>query len=231
MQVTADTDDGTADMNGLQALIFDVDGTLADTEEIHRQAFNRAFAEFGIPWDWTPALYERLLSISGGRERIDAYMRELLAEGPGEILTPDFIRELHALETLLDMNLPADWRGWFDAIESCDTVPLKKPSPAVYLAALRALDLPASACIAFEDTLNGLLSARGALLVTVITTHRYTQARHFPGAALVTDGLGEPDAPCSVLHGSLAEETCVNLAALRRLLAGASGGATQDAAA
>jgi len=276
MQVTADTDDGTADMNGLQALIFDVDGTLADTEEIHRQAFNRAFAEFGIPWDWTPALYERLLSISGGRERIDAYMRELLAEGPGEILTPDFIRELHArktalygemiraghlqlrpgvarllaearaaglrlalatssarsnLETLLDMNLPADWHGWFDAIESCDTVPLKKPSPAVYLAALRALDLPASACIAFEDTLNGLLSARGALLVTVITTHRYTQARHFPGAALVTDGLGEPDAPCSVLHGSLAEEACVNLAALRRLLAGASGGATQDAAA
>ncbi len=89
----------SADMERLQALIFDVDGTLADTEEVHRQAFNRAFAEYAIPWEWSPALYERLLAVSGGRERIDFYMRELLALGPGEILTPDLIRELHARKT------------------------------------------------------------------------------------------------------------------------------------
>lgn len=60
-------------MPRLKALIFDVDGTLADTEEMHRRAFNLAFAEFDLDWDWTPSLYIDLLAISGGRERMLAY--------------------------------------------------------------------------------------------------------------------------------------------------------------
>lgn len=253
----------TPDMDALQALVFDVDGTLADTEELHRQAFNLVFNEYSIPWRWTPRTYERLLAISGGRERIDFYMRELLAKGPGEILTPDLIREIHGrktaiygeliraghlklrpgvarligeartagltlalatssarrnVDTLLDMNLPAGWRDWFAAIETCDSVQDKKPSPAVYLAVLRTLGLSAHRCIAFEDTLNGLKAARAAGLATVITTHRYTRARAFPGAALVVDGLGEPDAPCTVVSGELGHHDCVTLAVLRRLV-------------
>lgn len=58
------------------ALIFDVDGTLAETEEIHRVAFNQAFAEAGLSWCWSPELYGRLLRITGGRERIAAYAEE-----------------------------------------------------------------------------------------------------------------------------------------------------------
>ena len=65
----------------LRALIFDVDGTLAETEEIHRAAFNRAFAEAGLGWLWTPALYARLLKVTGGRERIAAYAQEIGATG------------------------------------------------------------------------------------------------------------------------------------------------------
>jgi beta-phosphoglucomutase-like phosphatase (HAD superfamily) len=57
-------------MNRLKAIIFDMDGTLADTEEIHRKAFNAAFDQFNIPCQWDQQLYKRLLSISGGRERI-----------------------------------------------------------------------------------------------------------------------------------------------------------------
>lgn len=60
----------------LQAIVFDMDGTLADTEEIHRQAFNRAFAEFGFEWQWSPEEYHDLLSISGGRERIRQYLMQ-----------------------------------------------------------------------------------------------------------------------------------------------------------
>jgi len=56
----------------IKAIIFDVDGTLADTENIHRQAFNTAFREFGLDWEWSKEKYMRLLSISGGRERIRA---------------------------------------------------------------------------------------------------------------------------------------------------------------
>jgi len=58
----------------LAALIFDLDGTLADTEETHRQAFNAAFIESGLWWDWSPPLYARLLAISGGKERLRHYI-------------------------------------------------------------------------------------------------------------------------------------------------------------
>jgi beta-phosphoglucomutase-like phosphatase (HAD superfamily) len=67
----------------LKALIFDVDGTLADTEEAHRCAFNDAFAQHGLDWNWSKSAYARLLSISGGKERLAAYI-DSLALGPCE---------------------------------------------------------------------------------------------------------------------------------------------------
>ena len=85
----------------LRALIFDVDGTLADTESAHRAAFNHAFAEFGLDWHWDEALYTELLNISGGKERILHYwksshpeMREL---GAGAL--QDTVNRLHELKT------------------------------------------------------------------------------------------------------------------------------------
>lgn len=60
----------------LRALIFDVDGTLADTETTHLAAFNQAFAEAGLDWHWDEERYGELLSISGGRERIRHYWKK-----------------------------------------------------------------------------------------------------------------------------------------------------------
>lgn len=57
---------------GMKALIFDVDGTLAETEELHRAASNTAFAGAGLPWHWDQATYGRLLTATGGKERIGA---------------------------------------------------------------------------------------------------------------------------------------------------------------
>ncbi|TBN38370.1 HAD family hydrolase [Paracoccus subflavus] len=61
----------------LEALIFDVDGTLAETEELHRQAFNDTFADQGIGWTWSRADYRRLLLTTGGKERIARHMADL----------------------------------------------------------------------------------------------------------------------------------------------------------
>jgi beta-phosphoglucomutase-like phosphatase (HAD superfamily) len=58
----------------LKTLIFDVDGTLADTEEAHRCAFNEAFVELGIGWNWSKPTYAHLLRTTGGKERIAAYI-------------------------------------------------------------------------------------------------------------------------------------------------------------
>jgi HAD superfamily hydrolase (TIGR01509 family) len=65
----------------VRALIFDVDGTLAETEEIHRAAFNQTFEEAGLGWLWTEEDYRRLLLVTGGRERIAAYAGEIAASG------------------------------------------------------------------------------------------------------------------------------------------------------
>jgi hypothetical protein len=59
----------------LEALLFDVDGTLADTEEVHRQAFNLAFTGAGLDWYWSEDLYHELLKVTGGRERIRFYLQ------------------------------------------------------------------------------------------------------------------------------------------------------------
>lgn len=61
----------------LSALIFDVDGTLADTESVHLDAFNHAFREEGFDWHWDVPLYTQLLETSGGKERILSYWRSV----------------------------------------------------------------------------------------------------------------------------------------------------------
>lgn len=58
----------------LKALLFDVDGTLAETEELHRICFNEAFANAGHDWNWSRDLYRELLKVTGGRERIRHYL-------------------------------------------------------------------------------------------------------------------------------------------------------------
>lgn len=86
----------------LRGLIFDVDGTLAETEEAHRAAFNQTFADFGLPWTWSRELYRDLLKVAGGKERIRSYIgRERLMAA---MLTRDMdglIAKLHQHKTTL----------------------------------------------------------------------------------------------------------------------------------
>jgi HAD superfamily hydrolase (TIGR01509 family) len=67
----------------LEALIFDVDGTLVDTEELHRQAYNQTFLDFGFGWDWHADRYAELLSVSGGQARLARYI-DLIDLPPAE---------------------------------------------------------------------------------------------------------------------------------------------------
>lgn len=61
----------------IKALIFDVDGTLADTEEAHRESFNRAFEEHRLDWHWGRGDYARRLAVTGGKERLAAFIDAL----------------------------------------------------------------------------------------------------------------------------------------------------------
>lgn len=85
----------------LQALIFDVDGTLADTESVHLEAFNHAFRQEGLDWYWDLPLYTQLLEISGGKERILHHWRmvepDMTEVGAGALT--DTINRLHEIKT------------------------------------------------------------------------------------------------------------------------------------
>ena len=223
-------------MPSLKALIFDVDGTLADTERAHLAAFNHAFAEEGLGWHWDEALYTRLLAISGGRERILHYWkttRSDIVDVSGNAVR-ETVQRLHDLKTaayeamvssgavrlrpgvlaLLDearrhdlgvaiatttspVNVAAlmrkaigpHWRLDFSVIGDASSAPIKKPHPQVYLQVLQAMQVPGHACLAFEDSANGLRAATGAGLATIITPTDFTSHHDFSGALRVLPDL------------------------------------------
>jgi beta-phosphoglucomutase-like phosphatase (HAD superfamily) len=219
----------------LEALIFDVDGTLADTErDGHRPAFNAAFREAGLDWEWDEARYGELLAVTGGKERIAHFVR---CHRPEFARRPDFterVAELHKAKTrhytalaasgaiplrpgaarllqdaraaglrlaiattttpenviaLLEPALGPGAMSWFEVVGAGDVVPAKKPAPDIYLWVLERLGLAASACLAFEDSENGLRAALGAGLATVVTPCDYTREQNFDRALAVIPSL------------------------------------------
>lgn len=84
----------------IKAIIFDVDGTLADTEDGHRKSFNKAFAESGLDWNWDVVLYDKLLRVTGGKERIKFFVSDFLTNFAKPADYDGFVKNLHALKTL-----------------------------------------------------------------------------------------------------------------------------------
>ncbi len=215
----------------LKALIFDVDGTLAETEELHRKAFNETFAEFGLDWAWNQALYGELLKVAGGQNRIRHFIETGQPKQAGDFV--DRVAELHRHKTqtygrllaggqirlrpgIKDLILQAINKGvrlaiatstsrinvdrlfaatlgeavleHFDVICCGDDVAEVKPSPQLYLLALKKLQLPPENCLAIEDSEIGLSAARSAGIPAIITVSTYCQQDDFTGAQeIMTD--------------------------------------------
>jgi len=92
----------------IEALIFDVDGTLADTErDGHRVAFNQAFKEAGLDWHWGVALYGDLLTVTGGKERISYYVARYQPELKVDVNLAVTIAILHREKTRIYTELLA----------------------------------------------------------------------------------------------------------------------------
>ncbi len=251
----------------IKALIFDVDGTIADTEETHRQAFNLAFLEHELRWEWSRSEYAELLRTSGGKERITAYIDSLAATPQEKVRLQGMVHLIHATKTRIYGELIADGRAplrpgvarligearaaglrlgiastttsanvsaligaqfgaeawnWFEALACGDVVSNKKPAPDIYIRVLGMLRLPAQACVAFEDSVNGLKSAKAAGLYTVVTPTQWSAGQDFSGADLVLDSLGDAHAPLDGGGARLAGGPYLTLERLEQLHAAAT---------
>ncbi|HEY4367474.1 MAG TPA: HAD-IA family hydrolase [Steroidobacteraceae bacterium] len=89
----------------LAALILDVDGTLADTEETHRRAFNAAFHAHSLDWVWSADLYADLLQVTGGKERIGHYIDRLDIGPTARARLTDLIPLIHRTKTSMYAEL------------------------------------------------------------------------------------------------------------------------------
>ena len=86
----------------LEAIIFDVDGTLAETEELHRQSFNLTFQQFKLDWHWEPELYSKLLQTTGGKERMISYVDQFR---PEERAVLERLPQMHKTKTRSYLDL------------------------------------------------------------------------------------------------------------------------------
>ena len=118
---------------------------------------------------------------------------------------------------LLKASIAPDAESWFEVIAAGSVVPNKKPAPDIYFYAMERMGLGPDACLAFEDSENGLIAARAAGLRTLVTVSDYTQDHDFSGAALLLDQLGEPGQPFCVLAGDAGTAHYVDIDLLKRV--------------
>jgi HAD superfamily hydrolase (TIGR01509 family) len=254
-----------------KALIFDVDGTLVDTEELHRKAFSQVFLNYSVDWEWTPEVYTELLNYSGGVDRLFAYVQRSGMTASEKAYLTEIVPMLHREKTQIYTDLVndtalrartgatrliaealgsglkvalvatsafADVRGLaqatlgqkiasaLDPIVCIDHVANKKPAPDLYHLAVNQLRIPAEACVAFEDSANGLAAAKQASLFTIVTPSRWTASQDFRGADIILSSLGEVDTPLDGREAALiGGRPYLTLSAIEDLRRGSTTGA------
>ncbi|HUA04561.1 MAG TPA: HAD family phosphatase [Solirubrobacteraceae bacterium] len=190
-----------------QAVIFDMDGVLLDSEQLWNQSKQEVVRDCGGHWredaptamigmsspEWSAYMRDTLGVPMSAEEinravvdRMEQHYREHLPLLPGAV---EVVRSLHrrwrlalassANREIIDFALDAaGLAGEFSATVSSEEVKRGKPAPDVYLEAARRLDVPADRCVAIEDSSNGLRSAAAAGMAVIA----YPNEHYPPGA-------------------------------------------------
>lgn len=207
----------------MEALFFGSIGSVFETSELQREAFNDAFLGAGLDWHWDRETYRRLLTTSGGRDRVAAEGRRrgvevdaraihadktarfqaIMAERgvaprPGVVESLDMARGLGMAVGLISTTAEGSLRaalgasdpdlGALDVVTSAEDGHPGKPDPAVYLAVLDRLGVPASGAVAVEDNRAGIESAAAAGLHVVAYLGENTTLHPVGAAQVVASG-------------------------------------------
>ena len=182
----------------IKAAIFDVDGTLVDTERIHLEAWREALRPFGAYIS-----EEEYCSYVGRSAReIESDIKRRhgfdIPEGFSAERRTEFTRQwlrngpLSARKYEVKVKLRrAGLSSHFSAVVAGDEVQERKPHPETYLTAAERLRLGAKECIAFEDTQSGVQSAKGAGLVCIAVPGEFSNRQDFSKADYVASDLKE----------------------------------------
>jgi HAD superfamily hydrolase (TIGR01509 family) len=200
-----------------RALLFDFDGVIADTENIHIAAWQRTFAAMG--WEVAEEVCARAMElddrvflaevfasrklrrgdIEGWVRRKQDLTRSLLAESPrvyrGVAALVDRLRgkvKLAVVSTTWRDNIVTVLKAEnlyaaFNLIVAKEDTPFPKPDPAPYKLAIASLGLRAAEVVALEDSESGLASARAAGLRVVAVGHRLPEGTWIGTAAYLPD--------------------------------------------
>ena len=205
------------------AVVFDMDGVIADSEPVYYDAINVVLAPIGKRM--TPEL-QRAVMGHGVAETWDVLQRELGLDGPLDALVQAYDRELCRQLALVDETLPgvreliaalrerrlpvalasSSWPGWidallvgtrlagaFDALISAKEVAHGKPAPDIYLLAAERLGVAPERCVAIEDTPTGIAAAKAAGMLAVQVRAASTAFPPLPAADLVLPTLRDFD--------------------------------------
>lgn len=199
------------------ALIFDMDGLMIDSERLYFAAEREMAAHYGREirdeqlWPLmgrkpieSLRLLRGILGVEASAEELLEWRNRLMAEKLGRDLgaMPGLVEILDAFRgrlklavatgaqrEFLDIALDTlDIRGYFDVLQTADTVERGKPDPEIYLLACRRLGLPPAACVVLEDARNGVLAGHAAGCPVIAVPNDYTRGQDFSEADWV-----EPD--------------------------------------
>jgi HAD superfamily hydrolase (TIGR01509 family) len=198
-------------------VLFDFDGVIADTENVHIAAWERTFGRMG--WDVSPEVCARAAEIDDRQFLREVFARHGIPDGDIE----GWIRQKQQLALGLLTDAPRVYPGvaqlverlagrvrlavvsgtWrenveivlraarldpaFPVIVGKEDVSEPKPDPAAYRVALKRLGVPPSAAVAIEDSPTGLASARGAGLRAVAVGHRRSAGEWSQGVPFLAD--------------------------------------------
>lgn len=214
----------------MPAILFGSISTIADTSELQRDAFNRAFGDHGLGWHWDRERYVAMLGSNGGANRVTEYarsvgqdvdadavhrsksewFRRLLRENPpplrlgvaetisaarrnGQRVALVTTTSSQNVAALVEALAPQLGDQPFDLLVDSGQVEKPKPDGAAYTFALSRLGESAEACVAIEDNVGGVDSAREAGIAVVAFPNQNTTGQDFGAAAQRVDRLEYPD--------------------------------------